>query len=504
MEPKYTRSPGCRICFFDLPLEIRLRILGVDKDQARWPSYLNHWLKPGEHLHSRRCECSPKLWTNPQLLFVSRAVSEEYLSNLISNNRWRVRRSEEGGLSPLLKLPPLAWASLRSLTVRLNTCRCFPDHLVPTLGDPPTSCHALCVRGDDKPFDSVSLAEDGSLLSEWSYICDQLAKYAKPDVLQLNVICDTLDVETAEQIVRPMYRLPVLKSCGVRLGQMPSSETKNLAWQTVRKLTGRWGIQQSLDFPLLSLPDEIILRILEFTGLRIHHVTWQRGFGNVTPYYCCFKGHVDVREETCFCRRMHGGSFSHCDEHPFPSDIFLVSRKMYSLATEVFFSRTWFAFSLNSSNMEAPSFLQMLTRLSHSTLRRIRFLQLDLPCFSRVLKTPHLTEHRIGKWFETVEAIAQNMDLSNLTLRLNMGEYVMDLFFDIPDLPPEQEDAMWDVYQRLVEPLVPLGPFKNFYVRIEHPLDDDELQLQREAILERRVMGEGYDAWRHGKMEAGV
>jgi hypothetical protein len=61
----------------------------------------------------------------------------------------------------------------------------------------------------------------------------------RPYELRVSVVCDTLDYNTANQILAPIQHFPPLASCAIRLGQLPDSHLSLLAETAVRRLTGQ-------------------------------------------------------------------------------------------------------------------------------------------------------------------------------------------------------------------------------------------------------------------------
>jgi len=94
----------------------------------------------------------------------------------------------------------------------------------------------------------------------------------EPKKLNLYLVCDSADIQSARGIAGPLLQLPLLKDCAIRFGRIDcrsySTETKRqlqqLAANTTLRLTGRLNVQA---FRFLDLPQEIQLKILEFTDL---------------------------------------------------------------------------------------------------------------------------------------------------------------------------------------------------------------------------------------------
>lgn len=81
-----------------------------------------------------------------------------------------------------------------------------------------------------------------------------------------------------------------------------------------------------------------------------------------------------------------------------------------------------------------------------------------------------------------------------------------DTAYMSPQEVSDMVDAMWVMYQRIVEPLIgtPLNrALKNLFIKLSWPQDDAERHIRdaRERTLEQRIMGEDYDAVLHRKFE---
>ena len=123
-----------------------------------WPKiYLNRRC-PCMEIHGQYydwCKCDALPY---RLLYVSRFVAEEVSSIFYSENYFSVCRSEIGGLSVLLSLPPKAIGWITSLSIRLNICGCpgyetSLNSFKSDREDHQLNCHLICrVRGYELSF----------------------------------------------------------------------------------------------------------------------------------------------------------------------------------------------------------------------------------------------------------------------------------------------------------------------------------------------------------------
>jgi len=66
----------------------------------------------------------------------------------------------------------------------------------------------------------------------------------------------------------------------------------------------------------------------------------------------------------------------------------------------------------------------------------------------------------------------------------------------------ETDEMAWQRDQRIVEPLLKLQGLKDIYVYLDHPMyiqGARSVRMEREKVLERRVMAPEYDSARRGK-----
>ncbi len=151
------------------------------------------------------CKASPS-----QLLLVSRTIHDEVSSVLYSENMFKICRKGWRGLSPLFALSPCVLASMTSLSIRLNTCFCKSNSL-PNAINVRLNCPA-CRR-------SCELGGDDVDVQEWRMLFEQLATYIKRSQLRLSIFYDSFDYKSAVDVVEPLYELPTLADCAIRLGR---------------------------------------------------------------------------------------------------------------------------------------------------------------------------------------------------------------------------------------------------------------------------------------------
>jgi len=248
----------------------------TDMNMARFV-YCDYWSKRfllGFHCRNtaeNECICPP---LPIQLLTVCRTIHDEVSEILYSRNKFKLLLEQN------FPLAPRAVAKMTSLCIRLNMCSCVPHHfcqhpLKNSIRHRCDICHALCKRGRDSPL-TVTPTQGMGIFSKWLEVCKLLQTGLGPE-MRLSVICDCADMETAQQIVRPMAGLPTVSECSIRLGQSPFMEWRQIAESTVLLLTNR---ARTRPFRFLDLPKELQRDVLCRTDLISPHILEWNGYNH--------------------------------------------------------------------------------------------------------------------------------------------------------------------------------------------------------------------------------
>lgn len=80
--------------------------------------------------------------------------------------------------------------------------------------------------------------QDRQAISEWNAIVHCLAENSSSD-FSLQLIFDTEDLDTAREVIRPLDKLPTLRSFGIRLAFGQNKPLKALANETLSRITGK-------------------------------------------------------------------------------------------------------------------------------------------------------------------------------------------------------------------------------------------------------------------------
>ncbi|KAK6815395.1 hypothetical protein RU639_008974 [Aspergillus parasiticus] len=436
-----------------------------------------------------RCSCPP---LPIPLLYGSRTISDEVSSILYSENKFTISRSGSWGLRPLRRLGRHAIQSLRSLTITLNNCSCVFQYGRTTypLMFP---CHPTCRTNGlhDKPLGSVA-RQDRAVLQEWQAILQNLADNIQPRSLRLNFICDTRDLQTARGIVESLECLPLLRDCSIRLGQDRNWSTYSLAQSISLQLTGK--TLQNLGHPTTPhLPDEVLEHILSFTELVAPiQVEWCPDRG-LAPFDCCKTCNDSL--EGCCCSAYHAAYATGCTCWRLPLSIFLVNKRMNRIATSIFYSRNTFFIATHHNNCvmwtekEEPHSVPTITTQFFNRLPSHAWPHLRSITVGFFDSSPQC----ITDWKQGIDIMAKNLDLSKFTLSLQI------------DAPRHPGDECLQSWLSLVQPLIHLGKIKRLFVYLSGLSQYYETKgKEYEAILERTVLGDNYDAMQHGKYDAKV
>ncbi|MCJ1482669.1 hypothetical protein MMC06_002835 [Schaereria dolodes] len=347
-------------------------------------------------------------------------------------------------------------------------------------------CHHNCKIGRDQPISKFTV-EGQAIIREWGVLVRRLKTNIKAHQLNLSVICDTLDYQTAEDIVGPLLELPLLTDCAVRLGQASSHALQRLAENTVLRLTGRPTHHLENSFRFLDLPREIQWQILGHTDLVAPRpIEWVSGHGIVLPD-CSFTS------AQCTCWRL-------------PTALFQVSKGIHECATRLFFSKNKFKLPTLDWSLDGGDHscvLRFLAALPRHSLQHIR----SLHCVFSSLEDHHLDpdSQAWANWHATAAFMSRHLSLPDLTLTIEDttsrgGPSVFNLTTGIDD-SAETRRAERKLHQRIAEPLAQLQGLRDLFLhfsvggygKFETPGE------QEETVLEKRIMGEAYDSRAHGK-----
>ena len=472
------------------------------------------------------------------LLFVCRTTYAELSHIIYSENSIIVQHSfREEGFQALRNLTTVSTSALRSLTVHLNGALCC---LYGCCGRYMDTYKTSCPNRGRKDSLANSVPIDQKVREDWVRTMDYIMANVRPFSLELYLISDVTDHETALQIVHPIIKFAKFKRCVIRLCHDRDPALEHLAEATAMRAIGGHQSHESnpphLSF--LDLPREIRNQVLQYTDLvtPMKEVMWNPKDG-YSVCYCIsrwdeeaegFFGKTSAISHSfkfrncwatsrvgCFCRRFHAVSSSspicHCWSPP--TSLFLVCHELLDAARMLFFSNN--RFIITSSNgpnaiaettpqrLEASVFLAEV--VPFTSLRWLRSIELVFPPFEDDYL--RATEPAYSDWLQTVDYVKNELNTPMMDLCMHMAEPETDTGAVVggriyrPNLTNEQSSKVIAMYVRLLNTFPPLYRFKGFTMHLALPWGWDQTGHHRpersrelwEAHEKKRVrMQEGF------------
>lgn len=499
------------LTFLSLPFEVRLKIYELADLVRPCPIELAPEKRSRRPMHPRQhpedtcfyrlrrqgrmqfggalnqCECSDLAL---QLLLVSRAIHDETQLVLFSRNKFTLRYHAGSSLAPLWSLAESALSAMTSLLIRLN---CWPCVLGHDTIDPSRSKCWVC----SAPLDQADPALDRNqepgkrLLQEWNSLCHYLGSRISPERLRLTLICDVTDLESGNEVVAPLAALPPLRECTLRIGRQPNNDLRTLARMTSLKMTRTFVPKAS--FPFEHLPEELRLRVLDFTHLgaegdynqrsellRIEKGKWVNRDVLYFHRPLCCSSCTDTLSDCC-CPSAHASYSASCKCRLLPIGLLTANRRVHDDAIRTLYSRNCFDFA--QSPVETMNFLMNLSPQSLRSMRRIQFR----------FRERHVRHWKLDgydeQWKSLITFIKGNLNLSTLLVTVHLEVFELCLWTD-----EEAENRyVYDLYCEMTAALVVLRGL----------LCDLHLVFgwfwELEDFFEKQVMGEGYDSSRGNK-----
>lgn len=531
------------------------------------------------HLYPRIEDLHAENWNSRYrgfggLLCSCRVIYNEVSTLLYSSNDFFIRYWDWRSLEPLRNLTPSSLLKIKRLKIILNEASCpigyggglnsqmtRRDHEACRIGagyvgrtpfslrirDQPELDSDGLIEGRDEPLKSGQPSAE-AIISEWYATIGQLSSCIAPKTLELVLVCDVdpEDIDFAKRVVEPLTRLPLLRNCHLRLSRISTRSLNDLARSTVLQARGiaharDWILPQSgqdishssssgsaevSGSRLLALPQELRLRILEFTDLITpwREVTWSRQIRAfvASRIYCypldsmgedcpphrhngcqfenCWQAYPDPALG-CFCRVKHSAYSSGCKCWDPPQNLFLVCRVLYNDAQIIFYSGNRFvihdmdaqpAYAVPSdatvypfSRLAASIFLTKI--VPEHCLKELRSIEFVFPpyhheCWPKKGQAAH------EDWVRTIEWLRKRLTLSAVTIRVCMAD---PFDGDEPayrlSMTKEQGEEVLSAYTRILAPLVHLGSdgLARFYAQFTWPQ-----KHARDAHGDRRIFEE--------------
>jgi hypothetical protein len=403
---------------------------GVSRADCRYKRLLRgNWSAVYQYQPDCSCPGLPK-----QLLLVSKAVYNDARAILYGENKFAVRAHKARDLDVLKTLSGRSIQEMTCLMLRLNCWPCPRGHDLANLA------HGRCMvcnaptSTSDYPLVAGRSSEAEDMLQAWAKVCAVLTSQVRAGRLCLTLICDVDDIDTAERVVKPLFGIPRLKSCTIRLGRRRDEKLRSLARVTSLKLTDTYqhAGPGSSRISFASLPPEIRLRILRFThlgewgsfsgkhtGLLIEEQTLVQRVGPARKplkmcCHCC-----SFTKKDCCCPVRYAAYSDSCQCRVLPLETLRVSRQMNMDASEILYSTNTFVFRGAFADT-----LRFLRSLRPSTLKLFRRI-----CLALMDNQSRNWSKREENWSAIIRLIRDNFCLSALTITV--------------DASCDEETAMW-------------------------------------------------------------
>lgn len=289
-----------------------------------------------------------------QLFSVCRLMYEEATRLLYTESYLEVTYTAPGGLDPLLRLGPLAVASLRNLNIHLNDYLCEGGPACTRPQHCQQDCYSTCrVSGHDEPLGiRPGSRNDRYACQNLRQACAHLARFVPAGQLKLAFICEVRDHRLATKLMEALLLLPPLRACTIALSLTLDPQLRALAIETQARLTNPSRLSRGLlqHFPLRRLPREIQLEILRKSDLVAPFHLRFRAEANQPSrsVRCTYKRQHDplgfmssflYKPNLCCCSyKAHSSSAWICNHWHFPDALFLVDRQMEADARAIMYS----------------------------------------------------------------------------------------------------------------------------------------------------------------------
>ncbi|KAK2799709.1 hypothetical protein FQN50_008409 [Emmonsiellopsis sp. PD_5] len=278
----------------------------------------------------------------------------------------------------------------------------------------------------------------------------------------------------------------------------PLNEATVLARQTASQLIID---QDQRTFPFDDLPNELQLRILECTDLVTGWpIMWHpdRGYSAHPP-----------QNATPHTSDAGIGSRPRCNRWRFPWQLFLVDRKTCIEAIRIFFSKNHFIIIPDDYWHPRPFLTSIVPKSALKFLRSIQFV-MEWDCFME----PECDA--LCNWVADMRLLFRETDISKLSLTVDASpgrQWHKKLCSVDESAIHSLRSLAIKSGMLMVEPIAQLAKeqlakespkrLRDFFVHLPLPALDGSHQSRDEAewILERTVMGDGYQSAKRGKID---
>ena len=513
-------------------------------EQSRFVEWRD--LCPNATADNDACECQDVKEPEEDLLQICRTLHHEISQLFFSRNAFVVHRCAHDGILPTLQSFRANLCFLTSLRIEINNslisnhasqgsgfrtgtasewhrgwqsypyqqrdatsgkryCRCYPNVLVSEGFFHPYK-YCLC-EGVDKPFSTTSRGAGRLALKELQKVVSLLNSFINPGQLDLGIICDCKDFETAKAFISAFDDLPKLRTFALRLSTHVDQQIQQLAEETVRKLTA--VDEKALDLSKFAkLPAEIRTHILKFTDLVAPaDIEW-----NPTWPYGGFKLQYHRYKRPHLCNAVSGWNMKSisyattCTCWKFPLNLLLVNKEFHDEAMRIFYSQNHFLILPHHGRQHhskwdsdwyyydyKPWNSVFFTRIPPSALKYLRSVQFCLQKDPGFFQTSSVIEMTFD---DELMRMVKHVPLQNLALTLDfrsLDKHIGDINLSGRSTCCRKHSLLEMCTEAVRKVGVAIRLKKatllDFFVYLPEDVDEDIAQE-----LEKRVMGEDYES----------
>ena len=504
----------------------------------------------GQHSDTS-CETSYHNIFDPGILRLSHSITTVSLELLYGQNDFFIRSSGPGGFNPLLKLKREHLRLITSLHVYLDApypiqdCRCTCE-----------SCYPWCwSRPLAHKCDGPRCMCSARALEDWRRLCDHLAKLLSLNRLRLTLDCEVrlstsrlFDYSLAERVLEPLFQLPSVAKCSIRLSSYHDDRLKDMARNAVSRVTGRAKasfalfnrLPKELRYHVISQTELVVPFALIWTGdaygtlyrfWRLYALWTKEQSAKTSSFECCWNCDlVSIGRLGCAnCHPDQGTGFaSQCRLWHFPVELFSISHEIADFSLRAFVSLNRFVHLANFesrygvadwTNVPHEPFLHLpytplvrgpkvgATLLLRCLQPRTWHLLRHIDIVFRVLSSEYMTrDGTIEDWSEFISLLKNGNQLGQLTLsRLSLR---ISILLYLRTLRPHgsRSELLSEVCHRIVSPFYPINDLRSFRVIViqvksnldpltttTEALQSDQIDPNElEARLEESVMQKKY------------
>jgi endonuclease-3 len=289
--------------------------------------------------------------------------------------------------------------------------------------------HLRNLHLDLGPRENRYLKLNGSLhkttWTVWSQFCHNSTE-RMPALRRFSMKCKVKDLDIASRLMRTMEPFPLLAECAFHLSNKPDDDIRPVIKRAASRLTG--NLDEKPSFSFTKLPKEVQLIVLEhllcdcsdpylpatqrragmvgFLDRKLHRTTQ-------FPLACC--GTCSPLRAMCFCEARQTAFSTTCSCFSSPLPYFLVSRNFYEDCRRIFFSRTIFTFV----EEEPECIMRFLNTVPTSSFMQIRHLSFKFPkCWRTFHRSAKTEEIALLSWSVLRRFIREHFDLARLSLSI--------------------------------------------------------------------------------------